>query len=173
MEADNQQKNTIKPKHAKVAAMVAAGGTCRDIAKAVGYKDHSTISRIASKPEIKALIEQANNAITTKALNNVIERTVLEQEASLTLTKHMVNGDANTTRLNPLQYEKFLDRTTKTGNEILKSMGILASHSMNVQITNLYQDNSTTILSPVVSDMLQGKLNQLSDIEEVEVIEND
>ena len=173
MEADNQPKSTIKPKHSKVAAMLAAGGTCRDIAKAVGYKDHSTISRIASKPEIKALIEQANNAITTKALNNVIERTVLEQEASLMLTKHLINGDKNTSKLKDNNINTYLDRTTKTGNEILKSMGILASHSLNVQVNNLYQDNSTTILSPVVSDMLQGKLDSLTDIEDAEVIDND
>lgn len=173
MEADKPQTTTIKPKHMKAAALLAAGKTTREVAKAIGHKDHSTVARLAKKPEIRAIIEKANNEITTKALNDIIERTVLEQQASLMLTKHLINNDPNTSQLKDNNINTFLDRTTKTGHEVLKSMGLLASHSLNVQINNLYQDNSTTLLSPIVSDMLQGKLNQLSDIEDAEVIESE
>jgi len=164
-------KRRLQPKQAKAAAMLASGKTMEETGKALGYHK-STISRMASKPEIKALIDKANNELTTNALSNIIERVVMEQQAALDLTKTIVKGEANKTTIDDFKDQnEFLKRSDKTGVEIMKSLSVLASHTQSLMIQNIYNDNRKTVLSPVLSNLLSDRLSSLDDIEDAEVID--
>lgn len=134
-------------------AELSQGKSQTAIAKALGTSQ-PTISRIGSRH--KELIEQQQARFVDKCLEKIADRTIKEIEHVAKLSTDDLMLATN---------QQALTRIDKKEDAILKATGINASHAPSIHIQQIFNDNSTTLISPQVSDLLGDKLNSIIDAE--------
>lgn len=171
-----QEVETIK----NTVGLLASGKTQIEIAKDKGVSE-ATISRFKDKHRIE-IEAQAEKYLT--ALPNIIDQNIFEIAESKKLAKELIyllqeenqiietkEGKAvelfPTQRVNAIQ--KLLERTDKKTTDMLRSIGILSSHSPAIifQQMNIYTDNRS-VVSPEVMGLLQGRIEDITSDAEVE-----
>jgi hypothetical protein len=139
----------VTPKEALVIAHKATGKSARQTAIDTNIP-RTTVRRLCAKHKDIIADEQAK--IVEKCLSNIVDRTVKEIE----FAKNMpVNTDKET--------QLFLSRVDKKEDNILKGVGISPSHAPSIHIQNIYNDNRKEVISPIIADMLQGKISELTE----------
>ena len=139
----------------QIAERLAVGDTCRNIAK-----DHNTspctVSRLGRDPEIKKLIDQIREDHFRDNLQKAKDN-----------FSHFIRECTNTDN-NSIRYLGF-----KASELTLQSAGVLTSPNPSVYVQNIYNDHSTTIISPVIQELLQSQAKQMEAVAaEYEVIES-
>lgn len=132
---------------AKVVAARAQGKSVRKAAKELSISP-TTIQRVSSKH--KDIIDTQQARLVEATLPVIIDRTIKE-----------INH-ANTINPADKDSQAYLTRVDKKEENILKGVGIAPSHAPSIHIQNIYNDNSKTILSPMVADLLSGKLDNMT-----------
>ena len=139
----------------KIAERLATGDTCRNIAKDCNTSP-ATVSRRANDPAIKQLIDQIREEHYKDNL----------QQAKDNFSHFIKN--CTTTDNNNIRYLGF-----KASELTLQSAGVLTSPNPSVYVQNIYNDHSTTIISPVIKELLQNQAKQMEAVAaEYEVIDN-
>ena len=139
----------------KIAERLAAGDTCRNIAKDCNTSP-ATVSRRANDPAIKQLIDKIREEHYQDNL----------QRAKDNFT-HFIK-ECTKTDNNNIRYLGF-----KASELTLQSAGVLTSPNPSVYVQNIYNDHSTTIISPVIKELLQSQAKQMEAVAaEYEVIED-
>jgi hypothetical protein len=110
-----------------MAVLAANGATTRTIEAQVGY-DHTTVSRALHTPPAKAIIE----AIQARIINEAITQGADNIIHAVTSYKSIPpNGEGADPQLREHGY--------KASMELLRSIGILPSHSTSVFIQQIFQ----------------------------------
>ena len=139
----------------RIAERLAAGDTCRNIAKDCNTSP-ATVSRRANDPAIKQLIDQIREEHYKDNL----------QQAKDNFSHFIKN--CTTTDNNNIRYLGF-----KASELTLQSAGVLTSPNPSIYVQNIYNDHSTTIISPVIKELLQNQAKQMEAVAaEYEVIDN-
>jgi len=139
----------------RIAERLATGDTCRNIAKDCNTSP-ATVSRRANDPAIKQLIDKIREEHYQDNL----------QRAKDNFT-HFIK-ECTKTDNNNIRYLGF-----KASELTLQSAGVLTSPNPSVYVQNIYNDHSTTIISPVIKELLQNQAKQMEIVAaEYEVIEN-
>jgi len=140
----------------KIAERLAAGDTCRNIAKECNTSP-ATVSRRANDPAIKQLIDKIREEHYQDNL----------QRAKDNFTHFIKN--CTTTRNNNIRYLGF-----KASELTLQSAGVLTSPNPSIYVQNIYNDHSTTIISPVIKELLQSQAKQMDTIAaEYEIVDSE
>jgi hypothetical protein len=149
------QNNTLKPEEAKIVAMSAQGKSSRAIASDPSITvSHSTANRITNKH--KELIQREQARLIENTLSTIADRTIKE----ISLASKLNEDDL----LDPTK-QQALSRIDKKEDNILKATGINASHAPSIHIQQIFNDNSKTLISNQVQDLLGGQLDNIIDIE--------
>jgi hypothetical protein len=108
------------------------------------------------------LIQTAHANLIEQGLAKAISRTVSEIDMAGHLQK-VLKGEAenNTTLESVHDINEYLKRVDKKEEMLLKSVGISPSISPSIHVQNIFNDNRTTTLSPVVSALISGRLDEL------------
>jgi len=139
----------------KIAERLAAGDTCRNIAKDCNTSP-ATVSRRANDPAIKQLIDKIREEHYQDNL----------QRAKDNFTHFIKN--CTTTDNNNIRYLGF-----KASELTLQSAGVLTSPNPSVYVQNIYNDHSTTIISPVIKELLQNQAKQMEAVAvEYEIVDS-
>jgi Na+-transporting NADH:ubiquinone oxidoreductase subunit NqrC len=69
--------------------------------------------------------------------------------------------------------QQALARIDKKEDAILKATGINASHTTSIHVQNIFNDNSKTLISSQVTDLLGNQLDSIIDAEYDEIEETD
>jgi predicted transcriptional regulator len=128
----------------KVVKELAVGKSQNVIAKDVGL-NQSSVSRFASRDDIRALIEQEQARLVEcvpDAVENVKE-----------LVREMRDIPKSDTKRRVLSY--------KASKDVLKSVGLLPTPVQSQTFVNLYQDNRTE-LSPFLRELLDAKFAEIT-----------
>jgi hypothetical protein len=138
-------------------AELAKGTPQRAIAAQTGMSQ-PTVCRINNKH--KELIQTEQAKLIEKTLTKIADRTIREIEHVNTLSNDDLMSATN---------QQALARIDKKEDAILKATGINASHAPSIHIQQIFNDNSTTLISPEVTDLLGDKLNSIieADYEEI------
>lgn len=139
--------NSLNTKEIEVIGLRAQGETQQAIEAITGISQ-PTISRLTSKH--KDIIAATSAKYVEDTLPTILERTTKEIKY------------ANTIDVAAKDNQAFLTRVDKKEETILKGVGIAPSHAPSIHIQQIFNDNSKTVLSPIVADMLQGKLSELT-----------
>ena len=161
MDTNMVSMENLTPKEATIIAHKSTGKSTRQTAIDTNIP-RTTVTRLTNKHKDIIANEQAK--IVEKCLSNIVDRTVQEIEYA----KNM-----------PITTDKdaqiFLSRVDKKEDNILKGVGISPSHAPSIHIQNIYNDHRKETISPVIQDMLQGKISELTapvDAEYSEVVED-
>jgi len=139
----------------RIAERLATGDTCRNIARDCNTSP-ATVSRRANDPAIKQLIDKIREEHYQDNL----------QKAKDNFT-HFIK-ECTKTDNNNIRYLGF-----KASELTLQSAGVLTSPNPSVYVQNIYNDHSTTIISPVIKELLQSQAKQMEAVAaEYEVIDN-
>lgn len=133
-------------------AELAKGTPQRAIAAQTGMSQ-PTVCRINAKH--KELIQQQQARLVDATLSKIADRTIKEIEHANTLSTDDLMLATN---------QQALSRIDKKEDAILKATGINASHAPSIHIQQIFNDNSKTLISPQVSDLLGGQLDSIIDI---------
>ncbi len=137
-------------------AMTIEGEPQNKIAQALSV-NQSTISRLNSKH--KDLILAKTAQIFDEALEPTTNRLIREMKVADNLKDDELKAPEN---------QVFLARTDKRADTILKAAGIAPSNQ-SLHIQNIFNDNSKTLISPQVTDLLGNQLDGIIDAEYDEV----
>jgi hypothetical protein len=153
------QADTLKPDEAPIVALAAQGKSSRTIANAPEVSvSHSTVNRITQRH--KELIQKEQAKLIDATLSTITDQTIREINLAKTLTDEDL--------LEPTK-QQALSRIDKKAEMILKSTGIAPSHAPSIHIQQIFNDNSKTLISPQVSDLLGGQLDSIIDVDYEEV----
>ena len=133
-------------------AELAKGTPQRAIAAQTG-RSQPTVCRINAKH--KELIQQQQARLVDATLSKIADRTIKEIEHANTLSTDDLMLATN---------QQALSRIDKKEDAIQKATGINASHAPSIHIQQIFNDNSKTLISPQVSDLLGGQLDSIIDI---------
>jgi hypothetical protein len=125
----------------KMATLAANGATTRDIEIATGY-DHSTAARSLQTSEAKAIIEAIHSRVINEAVTQGADNII-----------HAVSKYKSIPASGDLADPQLREHGFKASMEMLRSIGILPSHTQSVMIQNIY-NSTTNILSPALSQVL-------------------
>ena len=147
----------------EIASMRAAGTSLKEIAKNINVHE-STISRRLNTQEMQEMLERERE-----------EFLKCVPQARQNLQKLVMDHDDLPADSQDKQ------RAWKTSIEIARAAGMLPSHAPSIYIQTLYQDNSTTVLAPEVSqfldhytdDVIEVESDDIQDIGDVESDNND
>ena len=159
----------------RTCQLKAAGKSNREIANTIG-RSPASISRLINRADSKDIIEREASRILEK-LPQIIEMIFRDLDTSNHLSK-VLAGEIQVSEEKILEKDitallKFRDQTNKTISEILKAMGIYASHAPGMVVQQIYQDNRTQSLSPDILRSIGGFLGNPADVLEGEVIETE
>jgi len=160
--------NVSLAKQGEIASLLSTGTmTHADIAGAIGV-DRQSVTRVNKKH--REIIEQAHAALIERALPVSVERTLEEIETAAALQKTLTGKGLNSTILKTnSDISDYLRRVDKKEEMLMKSVGIAPSHAPSIHVQNIYNDNRGTILSPVVGQLLQGRMAEMTaDVEDAE-----
>ena len=139
----------------EIAEQLALGNSTRHIAENTGVSQ-STVSRLNRDPEIKKLIDEIRESHFRDNLQKAKDN-----------FSHFIRECTNTDN-NSIRYLGF-----KASELTLQSAGVLTSPNPSVYVQNIYNDHSTTIISPVIKELLQSQAKQMEAVAaEYEVIES-
>jgi hypothetical protein len=138
-------------------AELAKGTPQRAIAAQTGISQ-PTVCRINTKH--KELIQSQQARLVEATLTKITDRTIKEIEHANSLNTDDLMSAAN---------QQALARIDKKEDAILKATGINASHAPSIHIQQIFNDNSKTLISPQVSDLLGGQLDSIIDVDYEEV----
>lgn len=156
------QGATLKPEDAPVVALAAQGKSSRAIASTPGINiSHSTANRITQRH--KELIQQEQAKLIDATLSTITDQTIRE----INLAKNLTDADL----LEPTK-QQALSRIDKKAEMILKSTGIAPSHAPSMHIVNIFNDNSKTLISAEVTDLLGDQLDGIIDADYEEIGED-
>ena len=157
----------------RACQLKAAGKSNREIANTIG-RSPASISRLINRADSKDIIEREASRILEK-LPQIIEMIFRDLDTSNHLSKVLAGEIQESEEKTILEKDitallKFRDQTNKTISDILKAMGIYASHSPGLVVQQIYQDNRTQSLSPDILRLIGGFLGSPADVLEDEVI---
>ena len=152
----------------------AAGKSNREIANTMG-RAPASISRLVNRANSKDIIEREASKILEK-LPQIIEIIFRDLDTANHLLKILAGEIQVSEEKTILEKDfnallKFRDQTNKTMSEILKAMGIYASHTPGMVVQQTYQDNRTQSLSPDILRLIGGFLGNSADVLDDEEIE--
>ena len=160
----------------RTCQLKAAGKSNREIANTIG-RSPASISRLVNRADSKDIIEHEASRILEK-LPQIIEIIFRDLDTANHLSKVLAGEIQESEEKEKTILEKditallkFRDQTNKTISEILKAMGIYASHTPGMVVQQIYQDNRTQSLSPDILRLIGGFLENPDDVLEGEVIE--
>ena len=158
----------------RTCQLKAAGKSNREIANTIG-RSPASISRLINRADSKDIIEREASKILEK-LPQIIEMIFRDLDTANHLSKILAGEIQVSEEETFLENDvnallKFRDQTNKTTSDILKAMGIYASHSPGMVVQNIYHDNRTQSLSPDILRLIGGFLGNPADVLEGEVIE--
>ena len=138
----------------EIAEQLAIGDSTRNIAKNTGVSQ-STVSRLGRDPEIRKLVDEIRESHFKDNL----------QRAKDNFT-HFIK-ECTTTENNSIRFLGY-----KASERTLESAGVLNSPYQSVFIANIYNDHSTTLISPVIKQLLEQQNQTIEalavDYEEIE-----
>jgi predicted transcriptional regulator len=123
----------------KVAELASTGMTMREIEKSVGIS-RSSVSNILNEEGIKDLVDTERKKFMSAlpcARENI---------------EHAI-GEYKRTK-NPMLKEHGF----KASMRFLESAGMLSSNNTSITVQNVFNDQSTTVISPLVLDILKHSL---------------
>jgi hypothetical protein len=142
-------------------AELAKGTPQRAIAAQTGMSQ-PTVCRINTKH--KELIQSQQARLVEATLAKIADRTIKEIEHAASLETSQLMDAAN---------QQALARIDKKEDAILKATGINASHAPSIHIQQIFNDNSKTLISPQVADLLGGQLDNIIDVDCEEMPEDE
>lgn len=142
-------------------AELAKGTPQRAIAAQNGMSQ-SNVSRINHKH--RELIQYEQAKLIDATLSTITDQTIRE----INITK----GLTDTELLEPTK-QQALSRIDKKAEMILKSTGIAPSHAPSMHIVNIFNDNSKTLISAQVTDLLGDQLDGIIDVDCEEIEDNE
>ena len=157
----------------RTCQLKAAGKSNREIANTIG-RSPASISRLINRADSKEIIERETSKILEK-LPQIIEMLFRDLDTANHLSKFLA-GEIQSEEKTILEKDitallKFRDQTNKTISEILKAMGIYASHTPGMVVQQIYQDNRKQDISPDILRLIGGFVGNLTNVSEDEVIE--
>ena len=159
----------------RTCQLKAAGKSNREIANTIG-RSPASISRLINRADSKEIIEHETSKILEK-LPQIIEMIFRDLDTANHLSK-VLAGEIQESEEEKSILEKditnllkFRDQTNKTANEILKAMGIYASHAPGMVVQQIYQDNRTQDLSPEILRLIGGFIYRSGEYDDEEIIE--
>jgi len=141
-------KKRLNEAESMAIALAGTGQTQRSISAATGLSQ-PTVSRLSQKHKDIIATQQAR--LIEQTLTTIADRTIREVQT------------ANAMDCSDKDNQEFLKRVDAKELTLLKSVGIAPSHAPSIHIQQIYNDHSKTLLSPVIADMLSGKLVELTD----------
>jgi hypothetical protein len=116
------------------------------------------------------LIESNHARLIEAGLNRATNRMLSEIETAEKLQGALTGKEGNPTILEKAgEINEYLKRVDRKEEMLLKSVGIAPSAASSIFVQNIYNDNSQTVLSPMVSQLLNGKIDEMTaDIEDAE-----
>ena len=159
----------------RTCQLKAAGKSNREIANTIG-RSPASISRLINRADSKEIIERATSKLLEK-VPQIIEIIHRDLDTANHLSK-VLAGEIQSEEKTILEKDinallKFRDQTNKTVSEILKAMGIYASHTPGMVVQQIYQDNRTQSLSPEILRIIGGFVGNLTNLSRDEVIETE
>ena len=142
------QLDNLSVRDAKVIAHRAKGMPIRKVASETNLSP-TTVQKLTSKHKDIIAAQQARLVEVT--LPTIIDRAIKE-----------INH-ANSIDIADRESQVFLARIDKKEDTILKSVGIAPSHTQSMHVNNIYNDHRKEVISPVIADMLQGKIASLTE----------
>ena len=160
----------------RACQLKAAGKSNREIANTIG-RSPASISRLVNRADSKDIIENEASKILEK-LPQIIEMIFRDLNTADHLSKVLAGEIQESEEKTILEKDitallKFRDQTNKTISDILKAMGIYASHTPGMVVQQIYNDNRTAILSPDILSALGGALDYspAEQVQEGEIID--
>ena len=153
------QPESLSPKEAAVIALAAQNLPQRQIGAEVGTSQTS-VHRITSKH--KELIQSENAKLIENTLSTITNR--------ITKEINLANSLEDKELLDPTK-QQALSRSDKREEIILKSVGMAPTNSPSFHYQQIFNDNRKQTISPVVSELIQGKIQELTEPIDAEVIE--
>lgn len=123
----------------EIAEAIAAGETTRQIAAVTGLH-HSTIARKAHSKDIRAFIEAINERVINESLPVAVSNI---QYAINEYQKKEAKEDP-----------QLRDHGFKASTRIMESVGLLPAHAPSTLIQNIYNDNRTQVVAPILETVL-------------------
>jgi hypothetical protein len=133
-------------------AVAISGGNITEASKEIGVPK-ATVSRIARRPEVQAMIE-AEQTEFYKSLPNA------RQNIQYLIDNFLVFDDEGNPKLNGAERA----RAFKASMDMLKGSGMLPSHINTLYVENLLQQKNTQIISPVIQELLDQQKKELEDM---------
>jgi len=143
----NKKKEMLTTTELQAISLRAAGQSQQAIAAQTGIPQQ-TVSRLSQKH--KDIIAEQQARLVEQTLSTIVKRTIREVQT------------ANSIDCQDKDSQEFLKRVDAKELILLKSVGIAPSHAPSIHIQQIYNDHSKTLLSPIISDMLAGKLDNLT-----------
>lgn len=141
----------ITERDAKVAEMVAAGRSQREIGKAIGVCQQ-TVSKMIQQPELKELIEQQSRRLVEKlekAVDNISYAVDNYQAKPTEVKLYNKKGDEIGAKL--LVDEQLRDHGFKASVKIAQNAGALPGEAVSVFVQqNIYNDNRGAVIPPEI-----------------------
>ena len=138
-----------------VAQALLTGQSQEEIAAKLNTSQ-TTISRIASKEECKTMIEEQTRILLSK-LPDVIQLI----HSDITLSQKIADYYAGKSAVWPVQgiiepkdLLSLYNTTYRKAQDLLKSSGILPGATSSVVISQVFHNESTTVLTPMAQKML-------------------
>lgn len=138
-----------------VAQALVAGQSQEEIATKFNTSQ-TTISRIASKDECKTMIEEQTRVLLSK-LPNVIQLIHSDIELSQKIADYYSGKSAIWPVqgiIEPKDLLTFYNMTYRKAQDLLKSSGILPGATSSVVISQVFHNETATILTPMAKKML-------------------
>jgi phage terminase small subunit len=154
----------MRPKDIEVAMFLAQGKSMGKTAKEVGMSK-GNVHYLSKKPEIKQFIIEMNHRLINDNVQTMVDRIALEQQIALEIVKYQAGISPNRTKIQDIDQHQFLFRADRVSTEILKSVGLYTSHTMSYHNTTIINDNRKAVISPIVTQLLQGKVEELTAID--------
>ena len=138
-----------------VAQAIVAGQSQEEIASRL-HTSQTTISRIASEDECKTMIEEQTRVLLSK-LPNVIQLIHSDIELSQKIADYYSGKSAIWPVqgiIEPKDLLSLYNMTYRKAQDLLKSAGILPGATSSVVISQVFHNESTTVLTPMAQKML-------------------
>jgi len=154
----------VTDKEKAALPLLIEGRPQREIAEKTGMCQ-STVSAIKNKDGIRELIEQAQQKIIDKGLDQVINNQLRKIALGKTiLSKKHSEDNIITHEIPTIEDKTLLELADKAENRLMQSVGLAPSYSQSnafLQIIN----NNQAVLSPEVLDLLRVASGDVIDVE--------
>ena len=136
---------------AYAARRTIEGAPSRTIGDELGVH-HSTVLRALSKDDIRQRIEEEGRKLIDSALGDACENRRIIVQA----TRQALQGKTEDIPqiLQDIPKEKLIEIGTKESAGLRQSVGIDAAHASSPLIVNIFNDNRTQVVAPILENVL-------------------